>query len=121
MAETPVVARPGEALVWTDGACCVNPGPGGWAAIVVPPDGGELVELSRGEPHSTNNRRECRAAVCGVRSRPAGSRGGVVTGAVLRRKAMAQWITRWKRRGWRTAGGGRVKSQDLVLGAEAEI
>ena len=34
--ETPVEARPGEVLVWTDGACRGNPGPGGWAAIVVP-------------------------------------------------------------------------------------
>src|SRR5688572_19136157 len=54
--ETPVEARPGKALVWTDGACSGNPGPGGWAAIVVGPDGEAAAELSGGEPHTTNNR-----------------------------------------------------------------
>ncbi len=47
--ETPVEQRPGEALIWTDGACSGNPGPGGWAAIVIPADGGEPVEHSGGE------------------------------------------------------------------------
>jgi ribonuclease HI len=121
MAETPVEARPGEALVWTDGACCVNPGPGGWAAIVVPPDGGELVELSGGEPHSTNNRMEFSAAIYGLRSLPAGSRACVVTDSLLMLKSMTQWINGWKRRGWKTAGGDPVKNQDLVLALEAEI
>jgi ribonuclease HI len=121
MTETPVEARAGEALVWTDGACCVNPGPGGWAAIVVPPDGGEPVELSGGEPHSTNNRMEYSAAIYGLRSLPAGSHVCVVTDSLLMLKSMTQWINGWKRRGWKTAGGDPVKNQDLVLALEAEI
>ena len=44
--------------IWTDGACSGNPGPGGWAAIVVPADGGDPLELSGGEPATTNNRME---------------------------------------------------------------
>src|SRR5215218_10571221 len=51
--EAPVEQRPGESLIWTDGACSGNPGPGGWAAIVVPADGGEAIELSGGEPDTT--------------------------------------------------------------------
>ena len=51
--EIPVEARSGEALVWTDGACRRNPGPGGWAAIVVPPGGGAPVELHGGHPDTT--------------------------------------------------------------------
>ena len=47
--DSPVETRPGEAVIWTDGACSGNPGPGGWAAIVIPSDGGDPVELSGGE------------------------------------------------------------------------
>src|SRR5689334_25430117 len=77
--ETPVEQRPGESLVWTDGACSGNPGPGGWAAIVVGPDGAEPVELSGGEADTTNNRMEFTAALEGLRSLPAGSRACIVT------------------------------------------
>ncbi len=63
--EVPVEQRPGEVLIWTDGACSGNPGPGGWAAIVVPADGGEPTELSGGERETTNNRMEFSAALAG--------------------------------------------------------
>jgi ribonuclease HI len=119
--ETPVRARDGEALVWTDGACRGNPGPGGWAAIVVPPGGAEPVELSGGEPHTTNNRMEYTAALEGLRSLPAGSRACVVTDSRLMLDSMTKWIAAWKRRGWRTAGGDPVKNQDLVRALEAEL
>src|SRR3954470_10736001 len=114
LVERPVEARAGEALVWTDGACCVNPGPGGWAAIVVPPDGAERVEISGGEPHTTNNRMEYSAAIEGLRSLPPASRVCIVTDSKLMLDSMTKWIHGWKRRGWRTAGGDPVKNQDLV-------
>ena len=88
MAETPVQARPGEALVWTDGACRRNPGPGGWAAIVVPPGGGEAVELTGSAAHTTNNRMEFTAAIEGLRGLPAGSHACVVTDSLLLLKSM---------------------------------
>src|SRR4051812_24281203 len=121
MTEVPVEARAGEALVWTDGACSGNPGPGGWAAIVVPPEGAGHVEVSGGEPHTTNNRMEYRAALEGLRALPAGSRACIVTDSRLMLDSMTRWISGWKRRGWRTAAGGPVKNQDLVLALEAEI
>ena len=119
--DTPVDTRDGEALVWTDGACSGNPGPGGWAAIVVPADGADPVELSGGERHTTNNRMEYTAALEGLRALPAGSRACVVTDSLLMLKSMTIWIGGWKRREWRTAGGDPVKNQDLVLALEAEI
>src|SRR3712207_2799513 len=112
--ETPVEARPGEVLVWTDGACSRNPGPGGWAAIVVHPDGGEPVELSGGEPDSTNNRMEYTAALEGLRSLPAGARACVLTHSRLMLDSMTTWIAGWKRKGWEMAGGQPVKNQDIV-------
>src|SRR5689334_16893599 len=119
--DTPVEARAGEALVWTDGACSGNPGPGGWGAIVVPPDGGEPVELSGGDPATTNNRMEYTAALEALRSLPAGSRVCVVTDSQLMLNSMTTWIAGWKRKGWKTAGGQPVKNQDLVRALDAEI
>ena len=120
MKEIPVEAQSGEALVWTDGACSGNPGPGGWAAIVVAP-GGDQVELSGGEPHTTNNRMEYMAALEGLKALPAGSRACIVTDSRLMLDSMTKWIHGWKRRGWKTAGGGPVKNQDLVKALESEI
>jgi ribonuclease HI len=121
LAEAPVEQRPGESLVWTDGACSGNPGPGGWAAIVVGPDGAEPVELSGGERQTTNNRMEFTAALEGLRSLPAGSRACIVTDSQLMLNSMTTWIAGWKRKGWKTAGGQPVKNQDLVKALEAEI
>jgi len=89
--ETPVEARQGEVLVWTDGACRGNPGPGGWAAIVVAA-GEAPVELSGGAPQTTNNRMEYTAALEGLRALPAGSRACVVTDSLLMLKSMTIWI-----------------------------
>jgi ribonuclease HI len=113
-------AREGEVLVWTDGACSRNPGPGGWAAIVVWPDG-EHIELHGSAPHTTNNRMEYTAALEGLRSLPPGCRACVVTDSRLMLDSMTKWIFGWKRKGWKTAAGAPVKNQDLVLALDAEI
>jgi len=121
VAEARVEARAGEALVWTDGACSGNPGPGGWAAIVVGPGGAAPLELSGGAPHTTNNRMEYTAALEGLRALPAGSRVCVVTDSRLMLDSMTRWIHGWRRKGWKTAAGAPVKNQDLVRALEAEI
>src|SRR3954465_6478151 len=118
--EVPVQARPGEALVWTDGACSGNPGPGGWAAIVVGA-AGEPLELSGGEPHTTNNRMEYTAALEGLRALPAGSSACIVTDSRLMLDSMTKWIAGWKSKDWKNAGGEPVKNQDLVRALDAEI
>ena len=110
-----------EVLVWTDGACKGNPGPGGWAAILVPADGGPATELSGGDPHTTNNRMEYTAALEALRSLPAGSRACIVTDSRLMLDSMTKWIAGWKRKGWKTAGGDPVKNQDLVRPLDDEI
>ena len=109
-----------EVHVWTDGACRGNPGPGGWAAIIVRGEG-EPVELSGGAAHTTNNRMEYTAALEGLRALPDGSRACIVTDSRLMLDSMTKWIAGWKRRNWRTAGGAPVKNQDLVRALEAEI
>ena len=121
--ETPVEQAPGESLIWTDGACSGNPGPGGWAAIVVPPaeSGDEPVERSGGAPETTNNRMEFTAAIEGLRALPAGSRAAIVTDSQLMLNSMTQWLPGWKRKGWKTAAGQPVKNRDLIEALEGEI
>ena len=119
--ETPVEQRPGEALIWTDGACSGNPGPGGWAAIVIPADGGDPVELSGGEHATTNNRMELTAALEGLRSLEDGADVTVVTDSQLMLNSMTVWLPGWKKKGWKTAAGKPVKNQDLLVALEAEV
>ncbi len=118
--ETPAEQRPGETLIWTDGACSGNPGPGGWAAILVPPDGAAPIERSGGEPNTTNNRMELSAALFGLRALPDGADACVVTDSQLLVNSMTQWLEGWKRKGWKTASGSPVKNLDLVQALEAE-
>lgn len=108
------VARGGEVVVWTDGACRRNPGPGGWAAVVCWEDG-VAEELSGGLPQTTNNIMEMTAALEGLRSVPDGSRVCVVTDSRYLHDGMTAWLARWRRRGWTTAAGAPVKNRDLWI------
>ncbi|HEY6760370.1 MAG TPA: ribonuclease H [Baekduia sp.] len=119
--EAPVEALLGETLIWTDGACSGNPGPGGWAAIVVGPDGAEPVELSGGDGYTTNNRMEYTAALAGLRALAPGSTVCIVTDSTLLLDSMTKWINGWKKKGWKTAAGQPVKNQDLVMALDEEI
>jgi ribonuclease HI len=111
-------AGPGEVLVWTDGACQRNPGPGGWAALLCWEDG-IVEEHSGGLPLTTNNAMEMTAALRGLRALPPGSRACVVTDSRYLHDGMTSWMTGWKRRGWKTASGEPVKNQRLWVALEA--
>ena len=108
----------GEVLVWTDGACQRNPGPGGWAALVCWEDG-IVEEHSGGQPLTTNNIMEMTAALEGLRALPAGSRVSVVTDSRYLHDGMTSWMAGWKRKGWKTASGDPVKNKDLWIRLEA--
>lgn len=114
--------RPGEVVIWTDGACSGNPGPGGWAALVLAPEGqlGEVRELSGGAALTTNNIMEMTAALEGLRALPDGASAVVVTDSRYLHDGMTSWLAGWKRRGWKTAGGGAVKNRGLWEALEAE-
>jgi len=103
---------PGETLIWTDGACQGNPGPGGWAAILVS-EGGVVAERSGGARHTTNNRMEMVAALEGLLALGRGLRAWVVTDSRYLHDGMNVWLAAWKRQGWRTAAGAAVKNEDL--------
>jgi ribonuclease HI len=111
------VAAVGEVLVWTDGACRKNPGPGGWAALIVD---AEVREVSGGLPHTTNNIMEMTAALEGLRALPEGSRACVVTDSRYLHDGITSWIHGWKRKNWKTAGGEPVKNREIWIALEAE-
>jgi ribonuclease HI len=97
--------------IFTDGACSGNPGPGGWGAIVR--RDGEERELFGGETATTNNRMEMLAVIEALKTLEAGAAARVHTDSQYVQKGISEWIHGWKRRGWKTAGGGPVKNLDL--------
>ncbi len=100
-------------LVFCDGACLGNPGPGGWGAVLGLATG-EVVELAGREPHSTNNRMEITAVLEALRF--LASREGeikIFTDSRYVIKGVTEWIPGWKRRDWITATGTPVVNRDL--------
>jgi ribonuclease HI len=105
----------GALVIFSDGACSGNPGPGGWATRLRYPDG-RVHELGGAEEATTNNRMEIRAAMEGLKRAAAeGYEGPVVmvTDSQYLRKGITEWIHNWKRKGWVTAAKKPVLNQDL--------
>ena len=98
-------------VIYTDGACKGNPGPGGWGAMLS--TGDKVKELFGGELATTNNRMEMTAVIeaLSVLKRPCRVTLHVDSQYVL--KGMTEWIKGWKARGWRTAAKEPVKNVDL--------
>ena len=97
--------------VHTDGACLGNPGPGGWAALLR--YGARERELVGGEALTTNNRMELMAAIVALETLTEPCEVMLQTDSQYVRKGITEWLPSWIRRGWKTAGGGAVKNQDL--------
>lgn len=98
--------------VWSDGACRGNPGPGGWGALIKVP-GRVDVELSGGEPATTNNRMELRAVVEALRSLPTGTPVTVHADSTYVLNGITKWLAGWRRNGWLTGSKQPVKNVDL--------
>ncbi len=97
--------------IYTDGACSGNPGPGGWAALLL--FRGREKELSGGEPLTTNNRMELMAAIQGLEALSRPCSVDLYTDSQYVRQGITEWIRGWKARGWRTADKKPVKNEDL--------
>jgi ribonuclease HI len=114
-------------LIYTDGGCSGNPGPGGWAYVIVAHDASEnsadssniniIEEKCGGEKNTTNNRMELMAVIKALESlktvEQASQKLEIFTDSQYVQKGMSQWITDWKARGWKTSGKDPVKNQDL--------
>ncbi len=97
--------------IYTDGACRGNPGPGGWG-VVLRYKGREKT-LYGGEPHTTNNRMELMAAIAGLEALKRRSQVALTTDSQYVKRGITEWMSDWKRRGWKTADRKPVKNVDL--------
>jgi ribonuclease HI len=97
--------------IYTDGACSGNPGPGGWAAILIAGD--HRKELSGGENPTTNNRMELTAVIEALGALKRGCEVELFTDSQYIERAINEgWLEGWKKRGWKRRGG-EVKNPDL--------
>jgi ribonuclease HI len=98
-------------VIYTDGACQGNPGPGGWGAILI--SGHHRKEISGGEQATTNNRMELMAAIAALEALKRPSRVDLHTDSQYLKNGISQWIHGWKQRGWKTADKKPVKNAEL--------
>jgi len=108
---TPPLPDAPYVIIYTDGACSGNPGPGGWGAILM--SGSHRKELSGGEPQTTNNRMELMAAIMALEALKRQSNVELHTDSNYVKNGITQWIHGWKRNGWRTADKKAVKNAEL--------
>ena len=111
MTPTRMEAKMKPVDIHTDGACLGNPGPGGWAALLI--HEGRERELAGGEALTTNNRMEMLAAIMALEALKAPCQVVLSTDSQYVQKGIGEWLPGWIRRGWKTAGGEPVKNKDL--------
>lgn len=107
-----------DIVIYTDGGCSGNPGPGGWGCVILAD--GQEIRKSGGEKLTTNNRMELTAVITalgtllettGWSSRPV----TLSTDSQYVKNGITLWIKNWKKNGWRTADKKPVKNQDLWI------
>ena len=103
--------------IYTDGACRGNPGPGGWAALLLL--GEHEREISGAETLTTNNRMELTAVIRALEALKRPVKGRIYTDSQYVRQGILEWVTNWKKRGWKTADKKPVKNQDLWQALDA--
>lgn len=101
----------GEVVIYTDGACKGNPGPGGWGVVLR--YGDVQKTLHGGERETTNNRMELQAAIEGLKALKRTCNVELYTDSQYVRKGITEWMTGWKRNGWKTAAKKPVKNAEL--------
>ncbi|MCX7257372.1 MAG: ribonuclease HI [Polaromonas sp.] len=111
MSDTALATPRQPVVIYTDGACKGNPGPGGWGVFLS--SGNTTKELFGGELDTTNNRMEMTAVIeaLGALKRPCPVVLYIDSQYVL--KGVTEWLAGWKARGWRTAAKAPVKNVDL--------
>ena len=117
-----------EFHIYTDGGCSGNPGPGGWAYVIIGEGGvglrtegsGESVIIAENwgaEKSTTNNRMELTAVIAALEYlpliKPPAEKVTIYTDSQYVQKGMSFWVKDWKRKGWKTSGKSPVKNQDL--------
>ncbi len=108
-----------QVTLYTDGSCLGNPGPGGYAAILIYNQ--HRKELAQGYRLTTNNRMEMMAAIAGLQALDTPCEVQLTTDSQYVKQGITQWIQNWKRRGWLTASKQPVKNVDLWQALDREM
>jgi ribonuclease HI len=98
-------------VIYTDGSCKGNPGPGGWGVVLR--SGNHEKHLHGGEKHTTNNRMEMSAVIFALKALKQSSAVELWTDSQYVQKGVTEWLQGWKERGWKTAAKSPVKNADL--------
>jgi ribonuclease HI len=98
-------------ILFTNGSCLGNPGPGGWAYLLR--CGSVEMELSGTASHTTNNRMELQAVIAGLSALNEPCAVRVVTDSQYVQRAMTRHLSKWRKRNWRTSRGVPVSNRDL--------
>ncbi len=100
-----------KVIIYTDGACKGNPGPGGWGVYLK--SGDNEKELCGGDGHTTNNRMELMAVIEALNALKRSCDVILYTDSNYVRQGITTWIHGWKAKGWKTADKKPVKNEDL--------
>ena len=103
-------------LIYTDGGCHGNPGPGAWAYVII--DNGNTVEISGGSANTTNNRMELTAAIEALRTVTKNAKWNkrkieFFCDSKYVKSGISEWIFSWKAKGWKTSAKKDVLNKDL--------
>ena len=99
--------------IYTDGSCLINPGDGGWAAIII--RDGESKEISGSERHTTNNRMELLAPINALREMKRSEQIEIYTDSQYVKLGITEWINKWVLNNWKTSKKEDVKNKDLWI------
>ncbi|MEO1202601.1 MAG: ribonuclease HI [Pseudomonadota bacterium] len=103
--------------IYTDGACRGNPGPGGWGVVLIA--GQHRKTMHGGDPETTNNRMELKAAIEALNALKGRQQVVLHTDSKYVMDGLRSWLPNWKARGWKTAARKPVKNQDLWQALDA--
>jgi ribonuclease HI len=108
-----------EILIYTDGACSGNPGPGGWGALLIYE--GKRKTISGGEAATTNNRMEMLAAIEALRHLKLPCQANLYTDSKYLQQGATSWMKKWKLNNWRGSDKKPVKNIDLWQALDIEL
>ena len=99
-------------VIYTDGACSGNPGPGGWGAVILDEEKNEI-NISGKEKATTNNRMELMAPIMALRKIKKFSEIIIYTDSSYLKNGITTWIKNWEKNGWMSANKKPIKNKDL--------
>ena len=99
-------------IIYTDGACSGNPGPGGWGAVIIDEENNQI-ELSGSEKSTTNNRMELLAPIKALKKIKEEANITIFTDSIYLKNGITEWIKKWETNGWKNANKKPIKNKDL--------